>query len=48
MSEEKRYMSGFTKNEAKEFHRMFMVSTAGFVGLTVVAHILVWAWRPWF
>ncbi len=48
MAEEKRFLSGLTKQEAKEFHRWFMMSTGGFVGLTVVAHILVWAWRPWF
>jgi len=37
-----------TPDEAKEFHKLFTVSMGFFVGVAVVAHILVWAWRPWF
>ena len=39
--------SGMTDNEAKEFHSLFMSSMIGFTAVAVVAHILVWMWRPW-
>jgi light-harvesting complex 1 beta chain len=39
--------SGLTEAEAQEFHRHYMSSMIAFVGVAVVAHILVWAWRPW-
>ncbi|MDJ0655825.1 MAG: light-harvesting antenna LH1, beta subunit [Xanthomonadales bacterium] len=41
-------LTGLTEDEAKEFHAGFMQSTIIFVVVTVVAHILVWFWRPWF
>jgi light-harvesting complex 1 beta chain len=37
-----------TAEEAKEFHKLFVMSTAFFVIVAIIAHILVWAWRPWF
>jgi light-harvesting complex 1 beta chain len=37
-----------TPEEAKEFHKLFMATFMGFTGIAVVAHLLVWAWRPWF
>lgn len=37
-----------TSEEAKAFHNLFVMSMAFFVGVAVVAHILVWMWRPWF
>lgn len=40
-------MSGLTEPEAKEFHKIFMSSFIGFTGVAVVAHFLVWQWRPW-
>ncbi len=39
--------SGLTEIEAKEFHSIFMTSFIGFVVVAIVAHILVWLWRPW-
>ena len=39
--------SGLSANEAKEFHRYFMLYTIVYVVVAVVAHILVWSWRPW-
>ncbi len=36
-----------TEGEAKEFHKIFMSSFIGFTGVAVVAHLLVWFWRPW-
>ncbi len=39
--------SGLTDSEAREFHGIFVTSFLVFVGIAVVAHILVWWWRPW-
>ena len=39
--------SGLTEGEAKEFHSIFLTSFIGFVVVAVVAHFLVWQWRPW-
>jgi light-harvesting complex 1 beta chain len=40
-------LSGLTEAEAKEFHTIFMTSFIAFVAVALVAHILVWMWRPW-
>ena len=40
-------LSGLTEQEAKEFHGIFMKSFVGFTLIAIVAHILVWQWRPW-
>ncbi len=40
-------LSGLTEVEAKEFHKIFVVSFIAFLLIAVVAHILVWSWRPW-
>jgi light-harvesting complex 1 beta chain len=40
-------LSGLTENEAQEFHRIFMSSFVIFTVIAIVAHILVWMWRPW-
>ncbi|MBN2887597.1 MAG: light-harvesting protein [Chromatiaceae bacterium] len=47
MATENRSMSGLTEDEAKEFHGIFVSSFVAFTGIVVVAHILVWLWRPW-
>ncbi len=39
--------SGLSENEAKEFHSIFMSSFIAFTAVAIVAHILVWMWRPW-
>jgi light-harvesting complex 1 beta chain len=41
-------LSGLSEHEAKEFHRLFMVSFIIFTLIAIVAHFLVWSWRPWF
>lgn len=41
-------LSGLTEQEAKEFHGVFMSSAVLFTVIAIIAHILVWAWRPWF
>jgi light-harvesting complex 1 beta chain len=40
-------LSGLTEHEAKEFHSIFMASFAGFTVIAIIAHVLVWMWRPW-
>lgn len=48
MAEERKgSLSGLTENEAREFHGIFMSSFMGFTAIAVVAHVLVWMWRPW-
>ncbi len=39
--------SGLTDNEAKEFHNLFVSSFVIFTIVAIIAHILVWQWRPW-
>ena len=36
-----------TAEEAKDFHKLFMLSFIIFTVIAIVAHILVWQWRPW-
>ena len=36
-----------TDAEAKELHKGFVASMAFFVMVAVIAHFLVWVWRPW-
>jgi light-harvesting complex 1 beta chain len=40
-------LSGLTESEAREFHSIFMTSFLIFTAIAIVAHILVWMWRPW-
>ena len=40
-------LSGLTEGEAQEFHRLFVISFAVFTIIAIIAHILVWNWRPW-
>jgi light-harvesting complex 1 beta chain len=49
MAEERRdvSLSGLTEGEAKEFHGIFVASFIAFVLVAIIAHILVWQWRPW-
>jgi light-harvesting complex 1 beta chain len=47
MSNQSSSLSGLTEDEAKEFHGIFVKSFLGFTAIAVVAHILVWMWKPW-
>jgi light-harvesting complex 1 beta chain len=40
-------LSGLSEQEAKEFHTLFVSSFIVFLILAIIAHILVWQWRPW-
>ncbi|MCE2947797.1 MAG: light-harvesting protein [Betaproteobacteria bacterium] len=44
---ERSSISGLTDSEAEEFHRFYVQGFIGFTAIAVVAHVLVWAWRPW-
>ncbi len=46
-SDDRSSLSGLTEAEAQEFHTLFMSSFIGFIVVAVIAHMLVWAWRPW-
>lgn len=39
--------SGLTEMEAKEFHGLFITGFIGFTVIAIIAHVLVWSWRPW-
>lgn len=41
-------LTGLSAEAAKEFHGLFMASFIGFTVIAIVAHTLVWFWRPWF
>lgn len=47
MAERKGSISGLTDDEAQEFHRYYIQGFVGFTAIAVVAHFLVWSWRPW-
>jgi light-harvesting complex 1 beta chain len=47
MAERTGSISGLTDDEAQEFHTYYMQGFIGFTAIAVVAHILVWVWRPW-
>ena len=36
-----------TEPEAREFHSIFVSSFIAFTVVALIAHILVWFWRPW-
>jgi light-harvesting complex 1 beta chain len=44
---DERSLSGLTEGEAQEFHKIFIISFIAFTLIAVVAHFLVWNWRPW-
>jgi light-harvesting complex 1 beta chain len=41
-------LSGLTEAEAREFHGIFVTSFIIFTVIAIIAHFLVWQWRPWF
>ena len=40
-------LTGLNEDEAKSFGNMFVVSVLAFLAIAIVAHYLVWQWRPW-
>jgi light-harvesting complex 1 beta chain len=47
MDSDRSSLSGLTEAEAKEFHSLFITSFIGFTVIAIIAHVLVWNWRPW-
>lgn len=47
MADETGSLSGLTEEEAKEFHSYFMLGFIVFTVIAIIAHFLVWQWRPW-
>jgi len=47
MAERDSTLSGLTAEEAQEFHKLYILSFIIFTAIAVVAHLLVWSWRPW-
>lgn len=41
------YLGNVSDAEAKEFHNGFMMGFLIWLAVAVVAHYLVWLWRPW-
>jgi light-harvesting complex 1 beta chain len=48
MAERQGSISGLTDDEAQEFHTYWVQGFMAFTGIAVVAHVLVFIWRPWF
>lgn len=44
---ERKSISGLTDEEAQEFHKYYIQGFVMFTMVAVVAHFLVWIWRPW-
>lgn len=40
-------LTGMSEGEAQEFHKYYLQGMWLFVAIAVVAHLLVWFWRPW-
>jgi light-harvesting complex 1 beta chain len=40
-------LSGLTQSEAQEFHSSFIQGFLIFTVIAIIAHVLVWMWRPW-
>lgn len=40
-------LTGLTDAECQEFHQFFVQGFVGLTAVAVVAHVLVWIWRPW-
>jgi light-harvesting complex 1 beta chain len=45
---DKESLTGLTEAEAMEVHKYMVQGYIAFTAVAVVAHILVWNWRPWF
>lgn len=46
-SPENASLSGMSSGEAREFHKLFISGFIGFTIIAIIAHLLVWMWKPW-
>jgi light-harvesting complex 1 beta chain len=47
LNERSPVQSGITEEEAREFHGYFITLTTVFISVALIAHLLMWMWRPW-
>jgi light-harvesting complex 1 beta chain len=47
VTDQRKRQAGPTDPEAREFQRNFVLSFLALTTAAVVAHILMWTWRPW-
>jgi light-harvesting complex 1 beta chain len=47
MADNKGTMSGLSVQEAREVHSGIMSTTFIYIAIALIAHFLVWIWRPW-
>ncbi len=40
--------AGMNEEEARAFHGYVVTGTTVFTIVAVIAHFLVWSWRPWY
>jgi light-harvesting complex 1 beta chain len=48
MADYARGASGYTEEEAREFHAGYMRFFVVWLAVAVIAHVLTWNWKPWF
>ena len=41
-------MSSLSESEAKEFHSAYLTGFGAFLAIALVAHWLLYTWKPWF
>ena len=41
-------LSGLTEEQAQGIHAQFKIGFQTWLAIAIVAHVLVFAWRPWF
>jgi light-harvesting complex 1 beta chain len=47
MADKQESWTGLTDEEAQEFHNYYLQGAVLFTAVAVIAHVLVWSWRPW-
>ncbi|MEL6583285.1 MAG: light-harvesting antenna LH1, beta subunit [Pseudomonadota bacterium] len=48
MSDSSLSFTGLTDEQAQELHSVYVSGLNLFAGVAIVAHLLVFIWRPWF
>ena len=47
MADNRESLTGLTDAEAQEVHKYMIQGYIAFTAVAIVAHFLVWNWRPW-
>jgi light-harvesting complex 1 beta chain len=48
MADKSESLTGLSEAEAMDVHKYMVQGYVWFVAVAVIAHLLVWMWRPWF